>query len=121
MAIYELFLGPKETNRNRRATYVSTTFISIGVGMLFSNFVSIFILILANESTTMLGLVTMVAGLISTACIFPAGDIVEIADLTVRVVLQLKIVKMIVNAIFLFQSIRLPVRLFLSLANLINI
>ncbi|MFX0114097.1 MAG: MFS transporter [Candidatus Hodarchaeota archaeon] len=77
MAIYELFLGPKDANRNIRATFVSTTFGAIGFGMLWLNILSIFILILANESTTMLGLVTMVAGLVSTIFIFPVGYIVD--------------------------------------------
>lgn len=77
MPIYELFIGPKDANRNIRANFVSATFGSLGFGMLMSNVLSIFILILANESTTTLGLVTMVAGLVSTIFIFPSGYIVD--------------------------------------------
>ncbi|MFQ5981504.1 MAG: MFS transporter [Candidatus Heimdallarchaeota archaeon] len=77
MPIYELFIGPKDANRNIRATFISATFGSLGFGMLMSNVLSIFILILANESTTTLGLVTMVGGLVSTIFIFPSGYIVD--------------------------------------------
>ncbi|MHA2273817.1 MAG: MFS transporter [Candidatus Hodarchaeales archaeon] len=77
MALYELFFGPRDANRNIRAAYIGAIFQSIGFGMLWMNILSIFIFILADESTTMLGLVSAVAGIVSTIFLFPSGLIAD--------------------------------------------
>lgn len=77
MPLYELLIGPKDANRNIRAAYIGAIFQSIGFGMLWMNILSIFIFILADESTTMLGLVSAVAGIVSTIFLFPSGLIAD--------------------------------------------
>ncbi|MFW9915061.1 MAG: MFS transporter [Candidatus Thorarchaeota archaeon] len=77
MPLYEQFFGPKDANRNIRAAYIGAIFQSIGFGMLWMNILSIFIFILADESTALLGLVSAVAGIVSTVFLFPSGLIAD--------------------------------------------